>query len=162
MAEQKEYDAVLQALLRQLEHPTVDQTALTWLGAQIRQQLQIAEEESLLEWEPQHPEDSYPETFLSPDTRLEIALEVMYHELVSLPRMLAHVQRFWASQPSQYNIRLIDSTTQEPIQMGTVLDPFTASDQLTRLRQFVQQLATDFQLDLLRNFLHRLENSDEH
>lgn len=161
MAGLEEYEAALQALMRQFENPASGEASLSWLGVQIHQQLRTAEDEARPEWEAHHPEGPNPETFVSPDNRLQIALEVMYHELVSLPRMLAHVQHFWSSQPAQYHVRLLGSATGEPIRMDAIS---ATTERLRWLHQFVQRLVDDYQLDQLRNFLRRLEeaDSDEH
>lgn len=162
MAEPEEYEAASQALLQQIEHPSADETGLSWLGPQIRQQLHLAEDEARLEWATGHPQEPEPQELISSDRRLEIALEVMYHELVSLPRMLEHIQHFWAAQPSQYHVRLIDGDSQKPIPMDLISNLITMRERLEWFRQFVQRLVADFKLDQLQDFLQRLEESNEH
>lgn len=148
MADSQDYTLALDALLNGLRVSGASERSLAWLADAIERELQRAEDEARATWNTSHADaDAEGGIVLSAEGRFQIALHVVYHHLVSVPRMWAHVQQFWQSRRKASVILLGDAgyqVTHIPEDMAL----HTADTARSVVTELVRGLAEQYELTL--------------
>lgn len=138
-------EELLQAFLAGLDSSSSPSTG-EWLREQIAAAILTAERETDLVSSIANVDD-YHDDKLTPARRLEIALQVAYHQLVAVPRMWAHVSRFWRTH-EQIRVRLMDTVTNEPIELPWHSNDDVSSVAFDYISRFVDQLEEHYGLPI--------------